>query len=323
MEKRTVLVTGIGGNVGQGILRNIRALGLGIRLIGTNTKDFSPGNHLCDVTYTVPFSSHPQYIPTLKKIIRREKVNLVIPSTDLEVFYLAGNKKKLKAKVLASDVKTARVYLDKYLTYQYLSAHGIPFVTTWLPKDYDHSEGKIIAKPRKGWGSRGILRGPIKPSALPAGYIIQPWLRGIEITTGVYVNQQGNLHGLITMQRSLSHGTTTECRVVFDYDDAMRSIAEKMIRLGGLVGSFNIQSIVTQAGKIVPFEINCRFSGTNSIRHHFGFQDVKYAIQEHLLNQKPDKPHVVSGVATRILMDVIYPHPAKSPKYHRPRPILH
>ena len=40
MEKRTVLVTGIGGNVGQGILRNIRSLNLPIRLIGTDIIDF-------------------------------------------------------------------------------------------------------------------------------------------------------------------------------------------------------------------------------------------------------------------------------------------
>jgi len=323
MEKKTVLVTGIGGNVGQGILRNIRAMGLGIRLIGTNTKDFSPGNHLCDFVYPVPFSSHSRYLPTLKKIIEREKVDLVIPSTDLEVFYLAGNKHKLKAKVLASDVQTARIYLDKYLTYQYLSAHDIPFVTTWLPKKFNRSPGRFIAKPRKGWGSRGILRGKITPSALPAGYIIQPWLRGTEITTAVYVNQQGQLHGLITMERSLSHGTTTECRVVFDYDAALERIAQKMIRLGGLVGSFNIQSMVTRTKKVVPFEINCRFSGTNSIRHHFGFQDVKYALQEHLLNQKPDPPKIVAGAATRILMDVIYPDPEKYRKDHQPRPILH
>ncbi len=49
-----ILVTGIGGNVGQGILRNIRALKLKSILIGTNISSFSPGNHLADKVFVTP-----------------------------------------------------------------------------------------------------------------------------------------------------------------------------------------------------------------------------------------------------------------------------
>ena len=44
-----------------------------------------------------------------------------------------------------------------------------------------------------------------------------------------------------------------------------------------------------------------------------GFKDVKYAVQEYLYNETPDKVDVKNSraVATRILMDVIYPE-AKS-----------
>ena len=138
--------------------------------------------------------------------------------------------------------------------------------------------------------------------------MIQPLYKGLEITTAAYVNKQGLLHGIFTMERSLTNGTTTQSKVVFDYDSEMRNIAQKLIDLGGLKGSFNIQSIVTANDGIVPFEINCRISGTNSIRHNLGFQDVKYTIQEYLLDEVPDKPKPIKGIATRILMDVIYPN---------------
>ena len=85
MENKTVLVTGIGGNVGQGILRNISSLKQPIRLIGTDIADFTAGNHLCNATYRVPYAYDDHYIPTLRRIINSEKVNLVIPSTDYEV----------------------------------------------------------------------------------------------------------------------------------------------------------------------------------------------------------------------------------------------
>ncbi len=308
MEKRTVLVTGIGGNVGQGILRNIISLNLPIRLIGTDIASFTPGNHLCDATYKVPYSYDESYIPTLQNIIDTEKVDVVLPSTDYEIYYLSANAAKLNATIVASEAKTAKTYLDKYESYVYLSQNNIPFAKSWLTGEYDFSEKEIIAKPREGRGSRGILINPENPNQLPNGYMIQPLAKGIEITTAVYVTKKGILHGLFTMERSLTNGTTTESKVVFQYDDEMKIIAQKMIDLGGLVGSFNIQSIVTNDGEIVPFEINCRISGTNSIRHNLGFQDVKYAIQEYLLHEIPDEPKPIEGIATRILMDVVYPN---------------
>jgi carbamoyl-phosphate synthase large subunit len=308
MEKKTVLVTGIGGNVGQGILRNIISLNLPIRLIGTDIASFTPGNHLCDATYKVPYSYDESYIPTLQKIIDTEHVDVVLPSTDYEIYYLSANASKLNATIVTSEAKTAKTYLDKYESYVFLSQNNIPFAKSWLTGEYDFSEKEIIAKPREGRGSRGIILNPENPNQLPNGYMIQPLVKGIEITTAVYVNKQGFLHGLFTMERSLTNGTTTESKVVFQYDKQMKIIAQKMIDLGGLVASFNIQSIITKDGEIVPFEINCRISGTNSIRHNLGFQDVKYAIQEYLLNEAPDEPKPIEGIATRILMDVVYPN---------------
>jgi len=308
MHQKTVLVTGIGGNVGQGILRNIISLNLHIKLVGIDIASFTPGNHLCDVTYKVPYSYEESYIPTIQKIIEAEQVDLILPSTDYEIYYLSINASQLNATIVASEAKTAKAYLDKYESYIYLSQNNIRFAKSWLTGEYDFSENEIIAKPREGRGSRGIIINPENPNQLPNDYMIQPLAKGIEITTEVYVTKQNKLHGLFTMERSLTNGTTTESKVVFQYDNEMKIIAEKMIALGGLVGSFNIQSIVTNEGKIVPFEINCRISGTNSIRHNLGFQDVKYAIQEYLLNEKPDEPKPIQGIATRILMDVVYPN---------------
>lgn len=322
MEAKTVLVTGIGGNVGQGILRNIISLNLNIKLIGVDIASFTPGNHLCHKTYQVPYSFHDNYIPTISKIIEDEKVNVVLPSTDYEIFYLSKNKDILKAEVVASDSNTAKTYLDKYATYSYLSKNSIPFAKSWLSGDYDFSEKDIIAKPREGRGSRGILINPENPNNLPKGYMIQPLSRGNEITTAVYVSKKNKLHGLFTMERKLTNGTTTESRVIFKHDDRLKIIAQEMIDLGGLRGSFNIQSIVTDSNEIVPFEINCRISGTNSIRHNLGFQDVKYAIQEYLLEEEPDKPNPMEGISTRILMDVVYPNTSDFSKLQNSKHLL-
>ena len=82
MEEKVVLVTGIGGNVGQGVIRNIKSLNFNIKIIGTDISSFTAGNHLCDKTYTVPYSYSDNYIPTIQSIVNTEKVDLVIPTTD-------------------------------------------------------------------------------------------------------------------------------------------------------------------------------------------------------------------------------------------------
>ncbi len=82
---------------------------------------------------------------------------------------------------------------------------------------------------------------------------------------------------------------------------------QSMMNALDIKGSCNIQSIVTKDGRIVPFEINGRISGTNSVRSNFGFEDVKYTVEEYLLNKEPQQPVIKQGAAVRILMDVIYP----------------
>lgn len=307
METKKVIVTGIGGNVGQGILRNIKDSFPDVYLIGVDIAKFTPGNYLCDKTYQVPYSYEEKYIKTVQEIVEKEGVDVIVPSTDYEVYYLSENQQNINAEVIASKAGIAKLYLDKYSTFLYHQKNNIPFAKSWLPEDYDFSEKEIIAKPREGRGSRGILINPENPQDLPKGYMIQPLVKGKEITSAVYVTKENTLHGIFTMERELTNGTTSKSNVVFKYDEKVIDIAQKMIALGGLKGSFNIQSIVTDNGEIIPFEINCRISGTNSIRHNLGFQDVKYAVEEYLYNQKPTAANPQKGIATRIYLDVVYP----------------
>lgn len=307
MEKETVIVTGIGGNVGQGILRNIRHRYPQLRLVGTNTVAFSAGNHLCDAVYEVPYAYHEGYIPAMAQIVAREHAKLIVPSTDYEVYHLALARHSLPAQVLASDAESTAVFLDKYLTYTEFSKHGIPFAASCLPAQYQGQYAKLIAKPRKGRGSRGIVLDPPDASVFSDEYLLQERVEGPEITTAFYVTRQGELLGHITLERTLENGTTTFCKVTRAHDVPLEKIIRGMMAHFSLRGSINIQSIVRANGEIVPFEINARISGTNSIRSNFGFEDVAYGIEEWLYGRSPQTPQITDGIAIRMLTDVIYP----------------
>ena len=113
MAKKRILVTGIGGNVGQGILRNIISLNLDIELFGSNTIEFSAGNHFCKKVFLVPFAFSETYISIIKKIVEENKIDLIIPSTDYEVFYLGKNKSLIPCEIAVSEANTSNIYLDK------------------------------------------------------------------------------------------------------------------------------------------------------------------------------------------------------------------
>lgn len=305
---KKVLVTGIGGNVGQGIIRNIHHTTFDIVIIGTNVNDFSAGNHLCDTFYKVPFAYEDSYIMAIKNIVTKENIDLIIPSTDYEEYYLSLNQKKIGCRVVASSPSTSEAYLDKYLTHQLHRKFDIPFASTFLPSEYDFRFSDFIVKPRKGRGSRDLFYNPKDLSQfIDNDFIVQELIQGIEITTGFYVDKKSKLHGQITLIRTLYQGVTYICSVTREFDEQIIKILNKIIQNIPIKGSANIQSIVKSDGDIIPFEVNCRISGTNSVRSNFGFEDVKYTLEEYLYDQEPSQVSIKNGVAVRILMDVIYP----------------
>jgi carbamoyl-phosphate synthase large subunit len=307
MTPKTVLVTGIGGNVGQGILRNLRHTYNELRLVGTNTEAVTAGNHLCDAVYTVPRGLTHEFIGVIQRICMDENVDLIIPSTDFESFDLALHRDQLPT-IAISPASTEEVFLDKYQTSLHFASHNIPFAASVLPSAYRNEFEETVVKPRRGRGSRDIHINPPNPESFSsAEYLIQRLYRGREITTAFYVTRDGALHGHITLERTLSDGTTATCVVSRQHDLQLELLISRLMSTLVIRGSCNLQSIVTNDGEIVPFEVNARISGTNSVRANFGFEDVRYTIEEYLFGVQPTRPEIRPGAAVRILMDVIYP----------------
>ncbi|TAF34973.1 MAG: ATP-grasp domain-containing protein [Cytophagales bacterium] len=309
MAKYNVLVTGIGGNVGQGIIRNLQSLKLDMRIVGCNVTEVSPGSHLCDVVYKVPFAYEEAYISELLAICKQENIQLVLPSTDYEVYYLSLHQARFEAAIPVSNPETNLCFLDKYKTWEFFNAHQIPFAASYLPSNYAGQFSEYIVKPREGRGSRGLHLNPTNWKSFSDEYMIQRLHKGKEITTAFYITRSGELHGLITFERELQSGATVFCEVCTQYDSKMLEIIQKMMKHLPISASCNVQAIVDKdTQQIIPFEINGRISGTNSIRSQFGFKDIQYLVEEFLLDQNPEPIKVTGGSAIRVLMDVIYPN---------------
>ena len=137
--------------------------------------------------------------------------------------------------------------------------------------------------------------------------MIQEVHRGKELTTAFYVDADGRLVGHITMDRKLVNGATTFCSVTHECDDVIDAYIRNLMKVLEIRGACNVQYILDESGEIYPFEVNCRISGTNSIRANFGFNDVVWTLEEQLFGKYIETPTIKSGSAYRILMDVIFP----------------
>jgi len=305
-KKPTILVTGIGGTVGQGIIRNIHHDQLPLRIIGTNTERISNGNHLPDRVYEVPFGNDPKYLNKITHICRKENVRLIIPSTDYEAYSLSLHKDELPP-VAASAPEFNYLCLDKYRTWENCRKAKIPFAETCLPSKYRGQFADIIVKPREGRGSRGVVVNPGNCKDFSDDYVVQKLYKGDEITVAFYVTRKHKILSYIVMARELYSGFTSKCCVTDKYNKAIGGIISQIVESFPVAGSCNIQAIAESKTSVIPFEFNARISGTNSIRAHFGFPDVRWTIEEYLFNKNLKAEKIKPGAAMKVLMDVIYP----------------
>ncbi|MGB0154938.1 MAG: ATP-grasp domain-containing protein [Verrucomicrobiales bacterium] len=306
-QTRSILVTGVGGNVGQGILRNIRRFyGESIRIFGTDFNEITAGHFFCDEFSQLPIYSDGRYLEELKALCVREQIDLIIPSTDGEVVAIGNHSEQLPSFV-GSPPSASSMCLDKFETFERFREAGIPFASSCLPSTYNNQWDHLVAKPREGRGSRNIHYLSAFAGEFNDSFVIQERLFGKEITIAFYRTRSGNLLGPLTLARELQSGMTWQCTVSLEWSSQVNALIESVTDAFDILGPCNIQAIATNESDVIPFELNCRYSGTNSFRSHFGFSDVKYGIDEFLFNTEPEPETITQGSALRLAMDVVYP----------------
>jgi carbamoyl-phosphate synthase large subunit len=78
-----------------------------------------------DVAIQVPTINDPEYIESLKTIIKENNIDAIISLNDLELPILSANKnelEKLGAKVVVADTKAIDISFDKWETVKFLES---------------------------------------------------------------------------------------------------------------------------------------------------------------------------------------------------------
>ncbi len=281
----TVLLTGCGEHISQGLLRILRLTGVARRVIGCDTHDRHAGSLLFDECDVVAPTEDPDFIDSIADLVVRHQVDLVVPVYEAEIGRLAKDDITAIAGVplLFASARAVSIGLDKLATARFLECHGLGFPWTDLVGERNPRQLPCILKPRTGNGGRDVLR--VGDPDLAGRYRdIRPhdiWQQLLlpddqEYTCGVYRSRRGEVR-VIASRRIWRYGKTVAGEVIKngDIDRYVTLIAERL----ELRGSINVQLRLTEHGPIA-FEINPRFSGTVVFRHLLGFEDFLWSLQE-------------------------------------------
>lgn len=309
--RKNILITGVGGDIGQSIIKCLKAVNRHTWLIGCDIDKYAAGQVMVHKFYIAPpVKNKDAYCRFIEKIIGKENIDYIFPSTEAEIEFFNDSRPRWdkKAKIFINSQNVLDCFLDKYKTIRFLQDNKVLCPKTYLLKNY--KKGLVfpcIIKQRKGSGGKGfkIIRNReelafYKKTMQDA--VVQE-LAGTpeeEYTVGVFSDRRNTY--CIAFKRVLGYDNLSKVAVLVE-DKKIEELARKIADSIFLKGAINIQMRKTQKGYI-PFEINPRLSSTVYVRHLFGFEDVRWwmnsvegKMSRYRLKQK-------TGCVTRVLNEV-------------------
>jgi carbamoyl-phosphate synthase large subunit len=308
-KKINALVTAVGGAIGQGIIKSLQMSDLNIRIVGTDAENLAAGLYWCQKGYMVPRSDKKSadYLKAIIYICSREKIHIIFPGIPEEVTFFALNKKEIEektgCKIVVSSSDLLDLVGDKWNMYKFLSEKEIDTPRTFLIRKDEKNIPKLISeiiknnplplilKPRGSYGSKGvkILKKSEDIDTIEnqgEDMVLQEFLpdNDEEYTCGIFVTAEGKNIGTFVMKRESKFPCSTYRGEIGNFKDVQKVIESVAQHIKPL-GPCNIQARKIK-NRIAVFDINPRFSASNSMRANFGFNEAELSIKDMVLGQK-------------------------------------
>jgi carbamoyl-phosphate synthase large subunit len=215
-----------------------------------------------------------------RRIVRPGGWSMPLPGIDSEIVLLSRQRDRFAnpgTHIALAPADLIEAADDKLATAAFVTAHGLSAPSTCDANDPQPLGFPVVAKPRRGQGSRGVailddaraLAGFLDERR--AGYCLQRYIDGPEITVGFLYDWNGTLRDAIAMERSLESGRTVRATVTRS-PEILRFIERFGARIGG-AGAVNVQLRIDRDAGPQIFEINARLSGSTAMRVAVGFND--------------------------------------------------
>jgi carbamoyl-phosphate synthase large subunit len=316
--KKTILVSGASGIVGYGILRSLRKRVDDYNLIGTTIYDFSIAPAFCDIFEKALPTDHPDYMDWLYGIIKKHSIDMIIAGIECDMFKWNQERENILATgafPLLNNFKLIELCGDKWTFYEKLIVDNEEYaIPTTLNPSFNIFPVPFLLKPRRGYGSQGIIKinneddFEMHKHKIGTELLMQPIIGSAEeeYTVAAFFDNASQLIDSISFKRKLSsEGFTQEAQVVdFEFSTIVNDLAETFKPVGPTNFQFRLDE-----GSIKLLEINPRISASTSIRASLGYNESIMSVNYFLNNQIPakiDQSKIINKRAIRYTEDYIF-----------------
>lgn len=280
---KKIFITAVGGDIGYGIVKALKASSHDFYLFGCDIKKYNVSYDLVDEFFISPaYKDENTWLTFVCNVIKKNHIDYFWPVTEPEIKitdqhkYLFG-----PATVIINQQNILQIAMDKGLTAQFLSENGIMTPKTWNTVEECEKDFPIIVKERFGCGSHSVVTVNddytlAKTFTAMDNPIVQECVGGNDEEYTLTIFSDGKVTNHIVFKRQLGFGGMSRY-VEFVHNKELEKIAEKIARLFDLHGSINVQ-MRKHDGKYYVFEINPRISSTIGFRLQLGFNDVSWWI---------------------------------------------
>lgn len=315
----TVLVTAVGGGVGEQVLKALR-LADGYRIVGADLDAATPNFGLVDEAVLLPRADHPEYVDAVLAVAGHFGVEAVFYGSEPELRALSGARNRLADAGLLAPMCPAEVIdtcMDKLACNDFLAAHDFAHpraVRSAGPAVLDEVDWyPVVVKPYRGsGGSRDVhvaqTRAELEMVVALAGtaeLMVQEYVGhpDQEYTVGVLHDVHGEFINSIALHRrlqgplhvrsvvpnrtgrsDLGDSLVVSSGISHGYVDRFPEVTATCERIAaalGATGPINLQCRLVD-GEVYVFEINPRFSGTTSLRALMGYNEPDVLVRRHL-----------------------------------------
>ncbi len=265
-----ILITSIGGPAGICFAKSLGKIKK-INLIGANAERKAIGKKFIKEFYELPFAHKSTFINELNKIIKKEKIDFLIPLVDEELVVISKNIRKINCRILISPQTTISVTNNKSKLYDKLEE--------FLPQRYVkyHAFLPLFVKPNVGRGSKGAHLINNKYALEPFDedrYIFQEVLEEPEFTVDALFDFDGNPLIIVPRIRiKVKNGVSVRGKIILDREiiSKVREISKKL----KFIGPINFQFMKSKRNGLKLTEINARGSGGMGITINSGMDIPK------------------------------------------------
>lgn len=268
MNRKNILVFPCGSEIGLEIYRSLRYSRF-INLYGGNSVDDHGKFVFEQYIGEIPFINEANFIPYMKRIVEKYKIDAIYPTMDSVITKLVENQGSLNCKIVGPPIETTKICLSKKKTYRVLEkAVKVPHIYTNLD---EIKEYPVFIKPEIGYGSRGTYiiqnrsQAKLYIREFPNSLILE-YLPGKEYTVDCFTNKNRELLFVgPRLRKRIRTGISVNTISLGKNIEKFSEIANKINQALKFRGAWFFQVKENKQGELVLLEVASRLGGSSGL----------------------------------------------------------